>query len=68
MIPLPLIFLGLTQCPVKEEWKDRVALPVEDYLHGVISVVNELVSTDKSELCFLKVFAVSIVHDSPGWR
>lgn len=30
------------QLGMKEEWKDRVALPVEDYLHGVISVVNEL--------------------------
>jgi hypothetical protein len=28
---------------VKEEWKDRVTLPVEDYLHGLISLVNELV-------------------------
>ncbi|KAG5645473.1 hypothetical protein DXG03_006018 [Asterophora parasitica] len=28
---------------VKDEWKDRLALPVEDYLHGLISLVNELV-------------------------
>lgn len=28
---------------VKAEWKDRIALSNEDYLHGVISVVNELV-------------------------
>ncbi|KAF9464171.1 Translin [Collybia nuda] len=27
---------------IKEEWKDRVAVPVEDYLHGLISLVNEL--------------------------
>ncbi|KAJ7366862.1 Translin [Mycena albidolilacea] len=27
---------------IDEEWKDRFSLPVEDYLHGVISVVNEL--------------------------
>ncbi|KAK2465189.1 hypothetical protein APHAL10511_002543 [Amanita phalloides] len=27
---------------VKEEWKDRLALPVEDYLQGIISLVNEL--------------------------
>jgi len=27
---------------IKEEWKDRIALPVEDYLHGLISLVNEL--------------------------
>ncbi|KAF5369585.1 hypothetical protein D9758_002681 [Tetrapyrgos nigripes] len=27
---------------IKEEWKDRVALSAEDYLHGLISLVNEL--------------------------
>ncbi|EGN98397.1 hypothetical protein SERLA73DRAFT_183383 [Serpula lacrymans var. lacrymans S7.3] len=27
---------------IKQEWKDRFALPVEDYLHGLISLVNEL--------------------------
>ncbi|KAF8073605.1 Translin [Lyophyllum atratum] len=27
---------------IKDEWKDRLALPVEDYLHGLISLVNEL--------------------------
>jgi len=27
---------------IKEEWKDRFSLPVEDYLHGLISMVNEL--------------------------
>jgi len=27
---------------IKEDWKDRLALPVEDYLQGVISLVNEL--------------------------
>ncbi|KXN88166.1 Translin [Leucoagaricus sp. SymC.cos] len=26
----------------KPEWSDRVVLPVEDYLHGVISLVNDL--------------------------
>ncbi|TEB39728.1 translin [Coprinellus micaceus] len=30
------------QLGMREEWKDRVSLTVEDYLHGVISVVNEL--------------------------
>lgn len=25
-------------------WKDRLALPVEDYLQGIINMVNELVS------------------------
>lgn len=28
---------------VKEEWNDRFAIAVEDYLHGLISLVNELV-------------------------
>ena len=28
--------------PVQSEWKDRVYLQVEDYLHGLVSVVNEL--------------------------
>ncbi|KAJ7095874.1 Translin [Mycena belliarum] len=27
---------------IQEEWKDRFSLPVEDYLHGLISMVNEL--------------------------
>ncbi|PPQ66260.1 hypothetical protein CVT24_007278 [Panaeolus cyanescens] len=27
---------------VREEWSDRIALPVEDYLHALISLVNEL--------------------------
>lgn len=34
----------LSRTPVKDEWKGRFALPVEDYLHGLISLVNELVS------------------------
>jgi len=34
----------LTPRTVKEEWKDRLAIPPEDYLHGLISLVNELVS------------------------
>lgn len=28
---------------VKDEWKDRFTLTAEDYLHGLISLVNELV-------------------------
>lgn len=28
---------------VEEKWSDRLALPAEDYLHGLITVVNELV-------------------------
>ncbi|TFY66728.1 hypothetical protein EVG20_g4364 [Dentipellis fragilis] len=31
-----------TQLGIKEEWKDRFTLGVEDYLHGVITMVNEL--------------------------
>ncbi|KAF8798796.1 Translin [Phlegmacium glaucopus] len=27
---------------IKEEWSDRITLPVEDYLHALISLVNEL--------------------------
>jgi len=27
---------------IKEEWSDRLAISVEDYLHGLISLVNEL--------------------------
>ncbi|KAK7469215.1 Translin-1 [Stygiomarasmius scandens] len=27
---------------IKEEWRDRVTLSAEDYLHGLISLVNEL--------------------------
>ena len=29
---------------VKEEWADRFLIAVEDYLHGLISLVNELVN------------------------
>ena len=32
--------------PVKEEWADRFSVAVEDYLHGLISLVNELVNED----------------------
>jgi hypothetical protein len=32
--------------PVQAEWNDRFCLPIDDYLHGAISLVNELV-------CFL---------------
>ena len=28
---------------VREEWKDRFSLTPEDYLHGVITAINELV-------------------------
>lgn len=28
---------------VKHEWKDRFILSVEDYLHGLITMINELV-------------------------
>jgi hypothetical protein len=36
---------------VKSEWHDRVHVQVEDYLHGVVSVVNELVSQSVYTLC-----------------
>lgn len=29
---------------VKEEWSDRFSIATEDYLHGLISLVNELVN------------------------
>ena len=33
---------------VKEEWKDRFPLTPEDYLHGVITAINELVRMPQS--------------------
>lgn len=36
----PYIMISL----VKKEWSGRFLLTVEDYLHGLISLVNELVS------------------------
>lgn len=33
----------LWRVKVQEEWKDRFVLSVEDYLHGMITMVNELV-------------------------
>ncbi|THH12550.1 hypothetical protein EW146_g7586 [Bondarzewia mesenterica] len=30
------------QLGIREEWKDRFILSVEDYLHGIITMVNEL--------------------------
>jgi len=30
------------QLGIREEWKDRFSLVPEDYLHGVITVINEL--------------------------
>jgi hypothetical protein len=33
---------------VRDEWKDRFSLVPEDYLHGVITVINELVRTHPS--------------------
>jgi hypothetical protein len=42
---------GQVMCfPVREEWKDRFSLVPEDYLHGVITVINELVRTHPSSL------------------
>jgi len=39
-----------TQFLVKEEWKDRLSLTPEDYLHGVITVINELVRNSYTAL------------------
>ncbi|KII86871.1 hypothetical protein PLICRDRAFT_272511 [Plicaturopsis crispa FD-325 SS-3] len=39
LLPLPKVSEVLG---INPEWKDRVALPAEDYLHGLISLVNEL--------------------------
>ena len=40
---------GQVTCfPVREEWKDRFSLVPEDYLHGVITVINELVRAHPS--------------------
>ena len=38
---------------MKSEWHDRVHVQVEDYLHGVVSVVNELVGHIIYALCIL---------------
>ena len=43
---------------VEEEWNERVSLIPEDYLHGVITVINELVRIHHS-LC-------SSVYESDG--
>ena len=43
---------------VKVEWKDRFTLTAEDYLHGLISLVNELVGI------FLHVYA-NFHHSMP---
>jgi hypothetical protein len=40
----PWIDPRITHVIVKEEWFSRVHVQVEDYLHGIVSVVNELVS------------------------
>lgn len=37
---------------VQEEWKDRFVLSVEDYLHGVITMVNELVRSSRTQPMF----------------
>ncbi len=37
--------------PVREEWQDKFSLVPEDYLHGIITVINELVRTHSPLLC-----------------
>ncbi|KAG6876518.1 hypothetical protein C0992_012602 [Termitomyces sp. T32_za158] len=39
LIPLPKVAETLG---IEGEWEDRLSVPVEDYLHGLISLVNEL--------------------------
>jgi hypothetical protein len=46
---------------VKEEWKDRFSLTPEDYLHGVITVINELVRDSP----FFSLHSVSKLEGQP---
>jgi hypothetical protein len=46
---------------VREEWNDRFSLVPEDYLHGVITVINELVRSHPS-LLYMRI------HDSDKSR
>ena len=48
--------ITLISVVVRPEWQGRFALPAEDYLHGVITLVNELVSTP-----FYSMQAVSVL-------
>ncbi|OBZ71654.1 Translin [Grifola frondosa] len=41
---------------IQEEWKDRFVLTAEDYLHGLITLVNEL-SPDKNSIFVKDLFA-----------
>lgn len=48
---------------VKEEWKDRLCLQAEDYLLGLISLVNELVSSVVLSFCLrLTLWVVTILR------
>lgn len=40
---IPLTNYIFIPVPVTADWSDRMALPAEDYLHALISLVNELV-------------------------
>ena len=40
---------------VREEWNDRFSLIPEDYLHGVITVINELVRSHPS-LLYMRIY------------
>ena len=46
----------MTCFPVREEWKDRFTLVPEDYLHGVITVINELVRTRPSSPPYKRLY------------
>jgi hypothetical protein len=43
---LETMSLSLMLYVVEPSWSDHFVIAVEDYLHGLISVVNELVSYD----------------------
>jgi hypothetical protein len=44
-------------CSVKEEWKDKFAVTAEDYLHGLITLVNELVCLIPDIFVFRLIFS-----------
>ena len=47
---------------VHPEWEDRFTLAVEDYLHGLISLVNELVRVHcfvYTDMILMKTFSLA---------
>jgi len=53
----------MTSYAVKAEWTDRMTLPVEDYLHGVINTVNDLVWV----FCLPRQTTQLMILVSRGW-